>query len=521
MFFSYELVKRAYDSLINLDSSIGKSRKEKVSGLRYLFAVSRLLRRTNSKTINLAVGSELRKDFITAVGDIVALNEQGLYTKDFGGELETGTDYGVGSNFLTTRLANSRSQDVPYPGRPESLLLLKKESVSIFGNVKQTLVNSYGVGKIKPGLCVWLLRNDEFNATAEKVDVKELHRFIETKLSETYTEDVATAIIPTVDEIKKFLKDFDSNIFVQQKPDFSKVANNLSAQPSESIVLPARILSNDLPDNDPVFNVVQQLLTRGTKGVLFLGPPGTSKTWYALKVALKIVEGDENRIERVQFHPSFTYEDFIEGLVSTSSISGTDPLFKPKDKVFLNLCEKARVDTDNLYILIIDEFTRGDASKIFGELLTYIEPDYREIKFRLPYSEKEISIPQNLVIFATLNPYDRSVVDLDAAMERRFDVVELLPNIDTLKSFLQQSNVDGERLGKIIGFFNTANKLSLHGFGHTYFKGVAKEPDFILLWNHKLKFIFEKMFRFKKDAYDEVRQAYIGIISDEHKNNIL
>jgi len=86
---------------------------------------------------------------------------------------------------------------------------------------------------------------------------------------------------------------------------------------------------------------------------------------------------------------------------------------------------------------------------------------------------------------------------------------------------LQSSDVDGELIGKVVNFFNTANRLSPHGFGHTYFKDAKEEIDFILLWNHKLKFIFKKMFHFKEDAYSEVRQAYIGIISEDHQDDVL
>ncbi len=521
MFFSHDLIKSAYKGLIKLDPSDGKSRKEKISGLRYLIATSQLLHQENAKSVNLAVGSDLRNEFINAVGNVVALNNQGLYSKDFANELDTKKDYGVGSNFFTTRLANSRSQDVEYPGRPSPLLFLTQEKASILPNFNQTLTDSYGIGNIKTEFCIWLLRNADFNAPAKKVSSEELKKIIEEKLAEQYTSEIIGAISPTGNELQNFISGIRSDFFVDEKPDHSDIATTPEAISGDSVVLVARVLSNDLPDEDKVLNIVQQLLTRGAKGILFSGPPGTSKTWYALKVALKIIGADENKLERVQFHPSFTYEDFIEGLVSTGSASSTDPMFKPKDKVFLNLCEKARYDTDNLYILIIDEFSRGDPSKIFGELLTYIEPDYREINFRLPYSEKVISIPQNIVIFATMNPYDKSVVDLDSAMERRFDVVELLPSVDILRSLLLDSGVKGETLGKIIEFFNTANRLSPHGFGHTYFKGVREEIDFILLWNHKLKFIFEKMFRFKEDAYKEVRRSYVDIISENNKDSIV
>lgn len=520
MFFSYDFIQHAYNGLIKLDSSTGKSRKEKISGIRYLLAASRLLHKGSADSINLEVGSDSRNEFIDAVGNVVALNNQGLYSKDFSDEFDTSNDYGVGSNFLTTRLANSRSQDVRYPGRPASLLLLKNEHVSILEDAGETLSVSYGVDHIKVELCVWLLRNEQLNVATEAIDSTKFTSLLTELLSERYTAELVAAIVPSEKETKKFLSNVSGDFFVTKKQDYSAIADATEEIEENSISLVAKVLSNDLPDDDKIFIIIQQLLSRGAKGILFSGPPGTSKTWYALKVALKTIGGDESKLERVQFHPSFTYEDFIEGLVSTGSISGADPLFKPKDKVFLKLCEKARQDTDNLHILIIDEFSRGDPSKIFGELLTYIEPDYREIKFRLPYSEKEISIPQNVVIFATMNPYDKSVVDLDSAMERRFDVVELLPDEEILRSLLEISGVSGETLGKVFEFFNAANSLSPHGFGHTYFKDVKEENDFILLWNHKLKFIFEKMFRFKEDAYKEVRQLYVNIISTARQDDI-
>lgn len=520
MFFSYEFIKHAYSGLKNLDPTEGKSRQEKVSGLRYLIATSELMHRHQVVSFHLGVGSLLRPEFITAVGNVVALNDQGLFSKDFFNEFDVNSDYGVTSNFLTTRLANSRSQDINYPGRPGGLLFLTQEHVSILTNIAATLSQSYGINHIKAELCVWLLRNKEINAATEALSSKEIRAFIRLELDKIYTPELMDAIFPNEDEFQTFLTSAPTNIFSSERSDFSTIADVVEGAVEEPIALTARVLLNDLPDDDKIYNTVKQLLTRGAKGILFSGPPGTSKTWYALKVALKIIDGDQAKLERVQFHPSFTYEDFIEGLVSTGSISGTDPLFKPKDKVFLNLCEKARNDRDNLHILIIDEFSRGDPSKIFGELLTYIEPDYREINFRLPYSEKEISIPQNVVIFATMNPYDKSVVDLDSAMERRFDVIELLPNVATLRSFLEASEISGENIGKIVEFFNSVNNLSPHGFGHTYFKDLKEEHDFILLWNHKLKFILEKMFRFKDDAYKEVRAKFEGIISDANKDKI-
>ena len=521
MYLASELIIKAYNGLIKLDTSEGKSRQEKISGLRHLIATSRLLSENGGAEVDLSVGSSSRERFIEAVGEVVSLDDSGLYTKDFAQKLDRKRDYSVGSNFYTTRLAASSSRDIKYPGRPKDapLLLLQKEHASILAGVKETLSSAYGIDNIKIQLCIWLLRREDFDVHEETVASEAFRTLIKDKLTEKYTDDIVNSIIPDDSETSDFLSDADTALFASTPPDLSAITESPTEEDDESRYV-ANVLTNDLGDEDPVFETVQQLLNRGSKGILFSGPPGTSKTWYALKVAVKIIDGDENRLERVQFHPAFNYEDFIEGLVSTGSPMGTEPLFSPKDKVFLNLCDRARENIDDPYILIIDEFSRGDPSKIFGELLTYIEPDYREISFRLPYSEKQTTIPQNVLIFATMNPYDKSVSDLDSAMERRFEVLELGPSIDILKDLLSQSGVKGELLGKVINFFNTANRLSPHGFGHTYFKGVKGEIDFILLWNHKLKFIFEKMFRFEEDAYAEVRNAYLEIISEAQKESI-
>ena len=518
MFFSPSILKASYANLIKLDASNGKSRKERVSGLRYLLATSQLSQKQGNPNINLAVGSDSRKEFVEAVGEVVALNDQGLYSKDFAKEWDEIKDYGVRSNFYTTRLASSRSQDIQYPGRPGHLLFLENEKVSILDDVGQVLLDSFGVEGVKADLCIWLLRNEEFNITDSKPPAAELLKEIEQKLRSRYTSDVVDALLCDEPALNGLIDMAGGDVLTDQRPNLPEILEFESQEEEQDVPVFAKVLTDDLPDDDKVFNIVEKLLSRGSKGILFSGPPGTSKTWYALKVALKIIEGELSRLERVQFHPSFTYEDFIEGLVSTGSGGTGDPMFEPRAKVFLKLCDAARTNTDDLYILIIDEFSRGDPSKIFGELLTYIEPDYRDIEFRLPYSEKEVSIPQNIVIFATMNPYDKSVVDLDAAMERRFEVVELLPDIEILKVLLTAGNVSGPKLGKVVNFFTKANSLSPHGFGHTYFKGVVDDGDFILLWNHKLKFIFEKMFRFKEDAYKEVRETYLDILDEGNKD---
>lgn len=520
MFLSLELVTSAYKNLKKIDPSNGKSRKEKTSGIRYLIATSRVMRENNLTSIDLSVGSQMRPAFISAVGEVIAFDNKGLYSKDFSSEFDTKADFGVGSNFLTTRLANSRSQDINYPGRPHPLLSLIQEKVAILPEVGKTLVTYYGITEIKLELAIWLLRDLDLGKVEERISENGFHALILDELGKRYSTELVDAIKPTIESVKTFMSSATGGLFSDTKPDYSSITTVEKPSSGFSTAIGPRVLSDDLQDDDEIFKIVESLLNRGSKGILFSGPPGTSKTWYATKVAMKIINGDQEKLERIQFHPSFTYEDFIEGLVSTGSPSGNDPMFKPKEKVFLNLCNKAREDSDNLFILVIDEFNRGDPSKIFGELLTYIEPDYREIVFKLPYSEKETSIPHNVIVFATMNPYDKSVVDLDSAMERRFEFIEMSPQEAMVKSFLKESKLDPSVQARVVAFFNTANAFSPHGFGHTYFKGIIEEQDLILLWNHKLKFIFEKMFRFKPDSFIAVRETFTNSISENNKNSI-
>lgn len=117
MYLASELIIKAYNGLIELDTSEGKSRKEKISGLRHLIATSKLLSENGGTEVDLSVGSPSRERFVEAVGEVVSLGDSGLYTKDFARELDQKDDYGVGSNFYTTRLAASRSRDIRYPDR--------------------------------------------------------------------------------------------------------------------------------------------------------------------------------------------------------------------------------------------------------------------------------------------------------------------------------------------------------------------------------------------------------------------
>lgn len=243
--------------------------------------------------------------------------------------------------------------------------------------------------------------------------------------------------------------------------------------------------------------------------MILQGPPGTSKTFTALQyIAERVVEGykknedfkkfeefkskslDEtinNRWEIVQFHPSYSYEDFVQGIV-TETNENDQLIFKVKDKIFLELVKRAKDDVDNDYFLIIDEINRGDISKIFGELILTLE--YRDMEVKTAYSHsikekeatKRIKIPKNLKIIGTMNTADKSIAFIDYALRRRFAFIDFKP---------MNSLITNEKAKQDFTKINNSIEDDNYKIGHTYF--MDKDEDMLKYrWEYEVKPILEE-----------------------------
>lgn len=216
--------------------------------------------------------------------------------------------------------------------------------------------------------------------------------------------------------------------------------------PEMSEPIPQPYLRTDFLDETYLSEVMADELwelLQEKKQLIFYGPPGTGKSYVAQRLArwvVNLAEPSHEQVEMVQFHPAYSYEDFIEGIRPESKAIGDGRFtvdYPPKPGIFVQFCRRARQLPGKPHVFIIDEINRGNIPRIFGELMLLLE--YRNRDVPLPYSGTRFQIPPNVYLIGTMNTADRSIALVDFALRRRFHFVHMGAAPDVLARWLAQN----------------------------------------------------------------------------------
>ena len=290
-----------------------------------------------------------------------------------------------------------------------------------------------------------------------------------------------------------------------------------------SITPPPKITLADLADEllipTSFLEEIETLLDDKPQ-IIFQGPPGTGKTYVARKLARHLA-GADDRVTLVQFHPSYAYEDFVQGFRPTLTDDGQAG-FALRDGPLMRAAERARLEPDAKHFLIIDEINRGNLAKVFGELYFLLE--YRDAKMNLQYSDEPFSLPPNLYIIGTMNTADRSIALVDLALRRRFYFVEFDPSTAPIKGLLRRWLADNAPgMEWVADAVDAANDLlgdTQAAIGPSYFmKEGLDVADVERIWKHAvLPYVAEQLFgepdRMAEFALDRLRGANDASASD-------
>ncbi|WP_170964408.1 McrB family protein [Natronomonas salsuginis] len=412
-------------------------------------------------------------------------------------------------------------------------------------------VNENWVGEIILGSVVreWtevFRRNDLGEGDIASGDVStvrrilELYRNNETRLEEQ-SEELGSGWVPPLTRAQTLfvvlLRELQSQAGVES-PNFDQVqmAGILDGGFGEDTPEPLAASPTRPADAERIERQLKQ-----AHQLVFHGPPGTGKTYTAQRFARWWLSKEtehptESQLETVTFHPSFTYEDFIEGLTAEKSNGGVE--YKIKSGVFKRICDRARSAYQDAgadakpYVLIIDEINRGNLAQIFGETITLLENDKRlgaenETVVTLPHSKTEFTVPPNIYVIGTMNTADRSIALVDAALRRRFRFIAFPPDYEVLydeygfggekaAETAASSNQDLDTVLQALSIkaLHTVNEAILDApdlgkgkqIGHSYLLGVSGPQEAVDAWKYDIlplldEYYFGQFERIRQDIF--------------------
>ncbi|MQY29633.1 McrB family protein [Nocardia aurantia] len=248
-------------------------------------------------------------------------------------------------------------------------------------------------------------------------------------------------------------------------------------------------------------------LLRRYGGLILTGPTGSGKSWFASQAADFLTDNDRSRQAYVQFHPSYQFEDFMEGYRPSLEKGG----FGYRPGLFKQIATEARKYPSQAYVMVIDEINRADTARVFGEAFTYIDRAKRGLTFLLP-SGDEFSVPSNMLLIATMNPVDLGAEMLDIAFDRRFAQMKIGYDREALERKLSSGILADSVVRDVVRWVSRVNEMARDvpeaEIGHGFFFHVEDLESLQELWDYQLEHHIRRVFKFDPEHREEAESRW-------------